>query len=942
MSSSAVLTSVRHLRGLLAAQRGQDESDEQLLHAFLSRRDENAFAVLVRRHGPMVLHVCRRALCHQQDAEDVFQATFLVLARNAASLRKKTALASFLHGTAYRMAMKAKQAAARRRKHEGQAPTRPPADPTDELSWREVRTLLDEEIARLPEIYRSAFVLCCLENLSRTEAARRLGLKERTVLSRLAEARKRLQQRLSRRGVELTALLAASVLTTGTASALPAVLLTKAIGGTVSPAVAALADSVSTILSLGKAKLAAVFLLAASVLSGAGLWAYRDPIAHAGAPPTQAAEPPADKASSKTAVPPQREAAKTVEIQGRVLDPDGKPVAGARVYVDPQTPNEKPMDSATTRKDGRFSLTLARSRLVDQETKFPLRRVRILATAKGWGLDWLDVPLDDAGKEATLHLVKDDVPIQGRILSLEGKPLAGVKVSVKGIEAFPKGDLSRALAVRRKTKQISDSTEVRVLWYLHHAPVPSLTATTGADGCFRLDGLGRERIVTMNVEGPGIQYSRIDAMTRRAESVRDSYHNLLYGATFEYLAKPSRLIRGMVREKGTGKPLAGIRVHEIGLTGFVSDEVSTDEQGRYELRGCPKGDRYGLSAHAIHGEPFLLSSIGIKDTAGLGPLTADLEMVRGIPCEGKVLDDETGQPVPGDIGYYPLYPNPNVTSNIGLGNVLRGSRVGSYAPFSQAAIQADGSFRCAVLPGGGCLVFRARETNRYVLACVDPSTAKVRGDKRVLLAMNGEDDMVFGLHQEQFQAIRLIEPAKDTKKVSEVIRVAVARSAIGTVLDADGKPLRGVRVRGLKRWEWNTLETEKFTVYGVNPLRPRQLYFVHEAKHLIGSVEVKGTETKPLTVRLQPWAAVRGRLVDAEGRPVCHARLHGNEFLPEDGRTDDQGRFRLDGLIPALRYDLTYEKGKPSMSGTLLEGFIGKPGEVRDLGDVRGKPFRQE
>jgi hypothetical protein len=90
MSSSAVLTSVRRLRGLLAAQRGRDESDEQLLHAFLSRRDDSAFAVLVHRHGPMVFHVCRRVLGHQQDAEDAFQATFLVLARNAASLRNKT------------------------------------------------------------------------------------------------------------------------------------------------------------------------------------------------------------------------------------------------------------------------------------------------------------------------------------------------------------------------------------------------------------------------------------------------------------------------------------------------------------------------------------------------------------------------------------------------------------------------------------------------------------------------------------------------------------------------------------------------------------------------------------------------------------------------------------------------------------------------------------
>src|SRR5690348_2835226 len=126
MRHSALAAGIRRLRGKLASQQGNDDSDERLLNAFAVHRDDNAFGVLVRRHGPMVLHVCRRVLEHEQDAEDAFQATFLVLARNAALLRNKTALGSFLHGTAYRMAMSAKRAAARRRKHEGQASARLP------------------------------------------------------------------------------------------------------------------------------------------------------------------------------------------------------------------------------------------------------------------------------------------------------------------------------------------------------------------------------------------------------------------------------------------------------------------------------------------------------------------------------------------------------------------------------------------------------------------------------------------------------------------------------------------------------------------------------------------------------------------------------------------------------------------------------------------------
>ena len=175
MSSSALSAGLRQLRHQLAAPQRREDSDEQLLYAFTSRRDDNAFAVLVHRYGPMVFQVCRRMLGQEQDAEDVFQATFLVLARNASSLRNKGSLASFLHGIAYHLARDARRSAERRRKYEGKSPSRSPVDPADELSWREVQTLLDEEIARLPEIYQSAFVLCCLEDLSRAEAARRCG-----------------------------------------------------------------------------------------------------------------------------------------------------------------------------------------------------------------------------------------------------------------------------------------------------------------------------------------------------------------------------------------------------------------------------------------------------------------------------------------------------------------------------------------------------------------------------------------------------------------------------------------------------------------------------------------------------------------------------------------------------------------------------------------------
>ncbi|HLJ93822.1 MAG TPA: RNA polymerase sigma factor, partial [Gemmataceae bacterium] len=174
-----------HIRRLAAVNKASDLTDCQLLAEFSTHQDQTAFTALVRRHGPMVLGICRHVLHHLQDAEDAFQATFLVLARNAGSIRKPEALASWLHGVAYRTAMNARKAAIRRRTHEGKAKTLPSPNPPWDIAWKEVQSILDEEIERLPEKYRAPFVLCFWEGQSRAAAARQLGLKEGTVWSRL-------------------------------------------------------------------------------------------------------------------------------------------------------------------------------------------------------------------------------------------------------------------------------------------------------------------------------------------------------------------------------------------------------------------------------------------------------------------------------------------------------------------------------------------------------------------------------------------------------------------------------------------------------------------------------------------------------------------------------------------------------------------------------------
>ncbi len=188
-------------------------TDAHLLQRFAAHRDEAAFAILVERHGPLVLSVCRRVLGIVQDAEDAFQATFLVLARKAGAIQEPGLLGNWLYGVASRIARKARAGVSKRQMHEKQVRLLPSLQAPAAAEPNDLGPVLDEELARLPEKYRAALVLCYLEGKTNEEAARLLRWPTGTVKGRLARARELLRSRLVRRGLQASALLLAASLT---------------------------------------------------------------------------------------------------------------------------------------------------------------------------------------------------------------------------------------------------------------------------------------------------------------------------------------------------------------------------------------------------------------------------------------------------------------------------------------------------------------------------------------------------------------------------------------------------------------------------------------------------------------------------------------------------------------------------------------------------------
>jgi RNA polymerase sigma factor (sigma-70 family) len=280
MATSPTSEILQHLRRTVLPPDGAGLTDGELLEGFVTGRDDAAFAALVRRHAPMVWGVCRRVLPGHHDAEDAFQATFLVLVRKASSVVPREMVANWLYGVAHQTALNARATAARRRTRERQVTPMPEPAAREQALWRDLQPALDQELSRLPDKYRAAVVLCDLEGKTRKDAAHQLGVPEGTLSGWLTRGRAMLAKRLARHGVAVSGGALAAVLSQNMLSAgVPPLVVSSTIhaasllaagqaAGVISAKVAALTEGVIKTMLLAKLKITTAVLL---LLSAAGI-----------------------------------------------------------------------------------------------------------------------------------------------------------------------------------------------------------------------------------------------------------------------------------------------------------------------------------------------------------------------------------------------------------------------------------------------------------------------------------------------------------------------------------------------------------------------------------------------------------------------------------------------------------------------------------------------
>lgn len=935
------------LRRVVASVTTADRSaatDRELLRRFVSENDQVAFEVLVARHTGMVLGVCRRALPSVQDAEDACQATFLVLASRAKGGRWDESVANWLYTTARKVAHNARVAAQRRAKREAGAAVPESVEPVDQMTGRELLAALDAALDALPARYREPLVLYYLEGLTRDEAATRLGVPLATLHTRIDRARKRLHEVLTKAGCALGAgLLALAV--SGSAGASPTRLVESilaAASGSVPPAVGELARGVTVNGMLKKTVLALAAVIGIVGLA-AGLSSLGSTSATGAPPPVlvSATEPP----NNAPAPPEKAEQPKELPVSGRVFGTDGKPLAGAEIFLVGQDAKAKKL--GVSESGGRFTVTVPRGE----------KWLTLVAKADGAGVDFVDLGRIPSGAEVELRLAKDR-PIRGRIVDTQGKPAVGVAVAVQYVAIYG-NNLDPFLAEWKTRTHSGIPAATRQVGVANAGPFA--TTTTDKDGRFTISGVGDERLVELRIHGAGIAADELLVVNRAAfdpkpynQANEEKFARypgfgsgcLLHGPELAVVAETEKPIRGVVKDKDTGKPLAGVKVSLSGSPAQKVTHVSstTDAEGRYEIRGAHKAKTYLLRVPSDTTTGHVFAFVRGDDTAGYEPVIIDIAMKKGVIVTGRLIDKSTGKPLFGAVYVSGLSGNKFVKEYPGFDTHL-----------PSWFTQPDGTFRCVTIPGATILMGGVQDELddiKYKPAMPDPKFPRYfktdRDGSAVFIAPDG------GFSSLQGNGAKVLDLKEGMESVTQDLELELASALPVKVRDAGGKPVAGVWVTGLGSEEWHgavEVKGDSCAAYHLEG-KPRLMVFYEPTKKLFGTLRLKGDEKEPVAVTLGPGGSVKGRVVGEDGKPLAGVAvsLSHRERCADDIRdyvhraklveTDADGNFRIDDVIPGMKFEFWCTRGKTRFEPvTKPANPTAEPGKTTDAGELKLKPL---
>jgi hypothetical protein len=723
-------------------------------------------------------------------------------------------------------------------------------------------------------------------------------------------------------------------------------------------------------------------------------------------------EPPAEPKASATGqpdkAPPVADPNRTVILKGKVLGLGDHPIAGARLSltVDEWT---DPIELGTSGADGSYRFEVPEKklrRLVLPGFRFAENQASLIAVADGHGAAWTELRSvkGDRYGEMKPEYAHDfrlaaDSPIAGKVVDADGKPVAGVIVGVNAV--FELGDgrwhkmpaAIKAGDVNLMTRQECDPSN----WFTPLYPTAWRTirpATTDAEGRFRVTGVGGKRAVRLNVNGPGIRSADVSVLTRDdaaefTQAIRTKYPRtrqpkgylyplresapegdqgvLLFGPSPTIEVDPARTVAGVVRDAGTGEPIAGATVRTVGYYG----DATTDRNGRYRLLRTEDHPFLLVNVAPSENDRFLSVTRRFDKTSGLGEVLADFELPRGVVVRGTVLEADTGRPIvsapysschvlwpgplrTGAVTYYPLATN----------NALRGTPAGlSFegfpANYLSAQIDPDGRFRLAVPPGPGLLLIQStpglpfgvtmgevvkESDGLHKLFPYVTVTARAVNDG----APPGVGDSIPGFASaiplgESYHAYRVIDPPADAKTLD--VKFTVRRGASRPVrfVGPDGRPMKGVTVQGLSgAWLSVTLDGSEAEVIGLAPGKPREVIATSADGKLSARAVVSANDPQPKTIKLEAAGSVTGRLVDENGKPLqailgpAPKDIRWDIGMIGETPTDADGRFRLGSLRHWQSYSVRVFRGS-KIAGMLFEDLTIRPGEARDLGDIRIK-----